>query len=152
MLKCLNFEILWWWCIQVDILCHQVQQVWWIQWDIIITSNKNHQQLRVELRKFEENIDKWWNFEISNVLLSLFFCLFLFSSWPVFVLLLLLLLLQLLLDFSLSFDVVICAHLWLFFFFLFIYSFVSRYSPIRNWRKIERDNKSHRLTGSFCCM
>lgn len=55
MLKCHNFEIQWWWCIQVVILFHQVRIAWWIRWVIII--NKNHPQLQVEQLKIndEEN-------------------------------------------------------------------------------------------------
>ncbi len=87
MLKCHNFEIPWWWCIQVVILFHQVRQIWWIQWVIII--NKNHLPLQVELRKKKEK-DKWYKLSKCRMFyyfsfVSLFFlhnrCSYFYSSF-----------------------------------------------------------------------
>ena len=70
MLKCRNFEIQWWWCIQVVILFHQVRIIWWIQW--IIITNKNHQLWQVEHRKERTKICRMFDyFSLFSLCLSL---------------------------------------------------------------------------------
>jgi len=120
MLKCHNFEIQWWWCIQVVILFHQVRIAWWIRWVIII--NKNHPQLQVEQLKIndEENEKSkfnwllliYVNFTRSCLEIRMFYFVFVslplsLSPRPVFQILFVSVIL------ALNFDVVFCMHLLL---------------------------------------